>query len=51
MWCYDGEYERGRREAQVTDALARMVAPLYAWFTDGLDTPDFIAATALLEEG
>jgi len=36
---------QGRRQE-----AAGMVAPLYAWFTEGLDTPDLREAKALLEE-
>jgi predicted ATPase len=37
--------ERGRR-AQARDLLA----PIYGWFTEGLDTPDLNDAKALLDE-
>jgi predicted ATPase len=37
--------ERGRR-ADARDLLA----PIYAWFTEGLDTPDLVAAKALLDD-
>jgi predicted ATPase len=32
------------------DAARDLLAPLYAWFTEGLGTRDLIAAKALLEE-
>ena len=32
------------------DAAHDLLAPLYAWFTEGIDTRDLIAAKALLEE-
>ena len=32
------------------DAARALLAPLYAWFTEGFDTRDLIAAKALLEE-
>jgi class 3 adenylate cyclase len=37
--------EMGRR-----DAARELLAPVYAWFTEGFDTPDLIDAKALLEE-
>jgi hypothetical protein len=27
-----------------------LLAPVYAWFTEGFDTPDLVDAKALLEE-
>jgi len=32
------------------DAAREELAPLYAWFTEGFDTPDLVAARALLAE-
>jgi predicted ATPase len=32
------------------DAARALVAPLCAWFTEGFDTRDLIAAKALLDE-
>ncbi len=32
------------------DAARALLAPLYAWFTEGFDTRDLIEAKALLEE-
>jgi len=32
------------------DAARELLAPVYAWFTEGFDTPDLIDAKALLEE-
>lgn len=37
--------ERGERQ-QAADLLA----PIYAWFTEGFDTPDLVEARALLEQ-
>jgi len=37
--------EMGRR-----DAARELLAPVYAWFTEGFDAPDLIDAKALLEE-
>jgi predicted ATPase len=37
--------ERGRR-----DDARNLVAPVYGWFTEGLDTADLKAAKALLDE-
>ena len=37
--------EMGRR-----DAARELLAPAYAWFTEGFDTPDLIDAKVLLEE-
>ncbi len=45
--------EAGREDAVVTASPAEardLLAPLYGWFTAGFDTPDLIAAKALLEE-
>ena len=33
-----------------TDEAYELLAPIYDWFTEGFDTPDLIAAQALLEE-
>jgi len=32
------------------DAKATSLAPIYGWFTEGLDTPDLVRAEALLSE-
>ncbi len=32
------------------DAARALLAPLYAWFTEGFDTRDLVEAKALLEE-
>ncbi|HTB43259.1 MAG TPA: AAA family ATPase [Acetobacteraceae bacterium] len=32
------------------DAARDLLGPVYAWFTEGLDTPDVVAARAVLEE-
>ena len=40
LWC-----ERGRR-----DDAYNLVSPLYAWFTEGLDTADLRAAATLLDQ-
>jgi predicted ATPase len=37
--------ERGERQ-QALDLLA----PVYAWFSEGFDTPDLVEAKALLDE-
>jgi predicted ATPase len=37
--------ERGRR-----DDAYNLVSPLYAWFTEGLATPDLRAAASLLDQ-
>ena len=37
--------QQGRREEAVA-----LLAPIYAWFTEGLDTADLQAAKALLDE-
>jgi predicted ATPase/class 3 adenylate cyclase len=38
LWCGQGKHG---------DALA-LLSPIYAWFTEGLDTPDLVAAKALI---
>jgi predicted ATPase len=37
-------FDRGRRSA-----ARDLLAPVYAWFTEGFDTPDLQQAKALLE--
>jgi predicted ATPase len=37
--------DRGR-----CDEARDLLAPVYAWFTEGFDTPDLTAAMALLRE-
>ena len=37
--------QQGHRQA-----VRELLAPIYAWFTEGFDTPDLQAAKALLEE-
>lgn len=37
-------FDRGRR-----DEARELLAPVYEWFTEGLDTPDLKAAKALLQ--
>ena len=32
------------------DAARELLAPVYTWFTESLDTPDLVAARTLLEE-
>ena len=32
------------------EAARNVLAPVYAWFTEGFDTPDLKAAKALLDE-
>jgi hypothetical protein len=44
LWAH-GIGDRGKR-TQARDLLA----PIYGWFTEGFDTPDFKEAKALLEE-
>jgi class 3 adenylate cyclase len=39
-WAQRGKRQRARD----------MLAPIYGWFTEGFDTPDLVAASALLEE-
>ena len=38
-----------QRQGKRTEAR-QVLAPLYSWFTEGLDTPDLQAARALLQE-
>src|SRR5262249_56468952 len=38
------------RDQGKRDAARALLAPLYAWFTEGFDTRDLQAAKALLEE-
>jgi hypothetical protein len=40
LWQKQGKREEARR----------MLAEVYAWFTEGFDTPDLKEAMALLEE-
>jgi class 3 adenylate cyclase len=40
LWC-----QQGRR-----DEAHDLLAPLYGWFTEGLDTPDLVEAKTLLDE-
>ena len=40
LWAEDGK----RRKAH------DLLAPIYAWFTEGLDTPDLIKTKALLDD-
>ncbi len=37
-------------ENRKADQARNLIAPLYNWFTEGLDTPDLIGAKALLDE-
>ena len=41
---------RLRREGGRNKEAADLLAPIYNWFTEGFDTPDLIAAKALLDE-
>jgi class 3 adenylate cyclase len=38
------------RKQDRNSAAREMLAPIYAWFTEGLDTPDLVAARTLLDE-
>jgi predicted ATPase len=40
LWAGQGERQRARD----------LLAPVYAWFTEGFDTPDLMDARALLDE-
>jgi len=47
--CANGRAWRGFRQRQrKRDAARVLLAPLYAWFTEGFDTRDLIEAKALL---
>jgi predicted ATPase len=40
LWCDQGKRDEARE----------LLAPIYAWFTEGFDTPDLKQAKALLDE-
>ena len=43
-------FARLRREQGKTAEARDLLAPIYAWFTEGFDTPDLTDAKALLHE-
>jgi predicted ATPase len=45
LWQRQGKTQRAKR-----DAARELLAPVYAWFSEGFDTRDLIEAKALLEE-